>query len=740
MEIIFRSLLASCVIISSLSWGQTNFNTYIPIVSKGVIPADFTKETFQKVKEELREGRNELNRSQEKVFLKGTNYAIDELLHSGLVVYGDPISEYVSSVAAILLKDDKKTLEKLRFYTLKSNVANAFSTDQGILFVTTGLIMQLSSEAELAFVLAHEIAHYQLGHVVETFDWKTKNSTFGDQIEHLSQYVQEHELEADNAGLNLYYNAGYSEKAVSSTFDVLMYSYLPFEERPFSSSYFNTPVMYVPETMFPTKIYPITAIEDYDDENSSHPNIKRRKSALDPEILKRTNWQHTFFKLGEERFASIRSIARFEAVRLHILDVEYAEALYAIYILEKDYPESIYLHRMKSHAWLNFMMYKNGNISNKTVKKESELEGESAKLHAFLKKLSKDGVNTLALRTIYDSHKKFPTDEELKALQSKLLEHLVQKGKFSTGTYSLKSFDEAAKEALSVKKDTIPSASSTGSGSKYERIKKSKIGELPESFDSTRFYLYGIRDILADSSFLNKYNTQLDIKAALKKEADALDEMTRKERKAYDKRQLRNVETLSSNELIVVEPSVISYKRGSIDYVKSEKLERIFSESIESAAELTGIKSYSIDSRTLTEKGTAGYNERSILMTLLNQLSIEEDIEVFPLDFQQLQDIKRDYGTTNVMFSLVEHSYSSGLTFQGIFSSIFVYPVLLVYVPVSLLTGNHTEITALFLDLDSGTIQRGVHYYFKDTPKKWQLGAHMFDIFTKLKHNDGKGE
>jgi hypothetical protein len=119
MEIIFRSLLASCVIISSFSWGQTNFNTYIPIVSKGVIPADFTKETFQKVKEELREGRNELNRSQEKVFLKGTNYAIDELLHSGLVVYGDPISEYVSSIAAILLKDDKKTLEKLRFYALK---------------------------------------------------------------------------------------------------------------------------------------------------------------------------------------------------------------------------------------------------------------------------------------------------------------------------------------------------------------------------------------------------------------------------------------------------------------------------------------------------------------------------------------------------------------------------------------------------------------------------------------------
>lgn len=77
------------------------------------------------------------------------HYAINDLLHSGLVVYGDEVSVYVGKVADKLLEKDKPLREKLRFYAIKSNETNAFSTYQGIVFVTTGLISQLSTEAQL---------------------------------------------------------------------------------------------------------------------------------------------------------------------------------------------------------------------------------------------------------------------------------------------------------------------------------------------------------------------------------------------------------------------------------------------------------------------------------------------------------------------------------------------------------------------------------------------------------------
>lgn len=735
MEILKRLAILLWCALPICALTQPDFNNYTPILSKGQIPVDFTQETYLKIKAELQNGREELNRLQEKVFFEGTNYAIDELLHSGLVVYGDPISEYVTAIAQLLLKDDAQTFQKLRFYTIKSNIANAFSTDQGILFVTTGLIMQLSSEAELAFIIAHEIAHFVKGHVVNTFDWRTKNRYFDEQIEHLSQYVQEHELEADKVGLELYYKAGYSPQAINSTFDVLMYSYLPFDEKPFPTSYFNTAQLFVPANIFTTQKYPITAIEDYDDLNSSHPNIKRRKSSIDPEIVKRTNWQESLFKLSDSQFYSVRTLARFESVRLNILDVNYADALYTIFLLESDYPQSIYLKRMKSHAWLNFMLYKNENLSNKTIRKENELEGESATLHVFLKRLNKDGVNTLALRTLYDAYSSNPKDIELKTLYEKLVVHLVRNSHFKIDDYSTLTFQEAVKKVPEAKKDTAQ-LQQLNTGSKYDRIKKTKIAVDGQAVDSAKFYLYGIQDIIKDSSFLRLYKDEVTRMSDEKKLDESIVEMSRKERKAAERELFIKNNTLKSNEIIVVEPSVISYRRGSIDYVKSEKLERVFSESITQAGELTGIKTYPIDSRSLNQKGTAGYNERSVLITLLNQLSAEDEMTVFPVDFQQLQTILNDYGTSNVLFSLVEHTYNPGITFQGIFTSIFVYPVLLVYLPVALLTGNHTEMTTLILDIQTGTIQTGINYYFKDNPKKLQLGAHMFDIFTNLKRHE----
>ena len=148
------------IILSSFiseSFAQVDFNNYTTLLSKGTIPQDFTKQTFQKLEEDLKTGRAELNQNQEKVFFEGTNYAIDEILHSGFVIYGDDITTYICEIADKLLVNEPELRSKLRFYTIKSNSANAFSTDQGIVFFTTGLIAQLTSEAQLAYILAHEI-------------------------------------------------------------------------------------------------------------------------------------------------------------------------------------------------------------------------------------------------------------------------------------------------------------------------------------------------------------------------------------------------------------------------------------------------------------------------------------------------------------------------------------------------------------------------------------------------------
>ncbi len=740
MKILKHYLLL--IILSSFiseSFAQVDFNNYTTLLSKGTIPQDFTKQTFQKLEEDLKTGRDELNQNQEKVFFEGTNYAIDEILHSGFVIYGDEITTYICEIADKLLVNEPELRSKLRFYTIKSNSANAFSTDQGIVFFTTGLIAQLTSEAQLAYILAHEISHYTEKHVVETFDWTTSNYRQDDRIERLSQYSKEKEFEADKLGVKLFHDAGYSADEIFATFDVLMYSYLPFDEIEFPTTYFSNENIFIPQTLFPTKKYEIKAVEDYDDELSTHPNIKKRKEAVEKEIGGLSDWGTTSNYLGAERFEYVRSIARFESVRSDILNAQYGDALYSIFILEKDYPNSMYLKRMKAHVWMNLMLYKTENKSSRTINKTTDLEGESAALHFFLKKLNKDGLTTIALRQVYQLHIQNPNDEEINAVYTKFVSDLASTDNFKIENFSKKKFEDAAAEYIKAKSDTlkveIKDTVSSQKKSKYDKIKTKKNADNPANFDSTKYYLYGLTDILADSSFIQLFTAKKAIYLEEKEAFEAYNALSRQEQKVINKQEKATEFNLGLNEIIVVEPMVYSYKRGQVNNVKSEKLEKDFSEAIESSAERVGVKTYPIDSRTLETKGTQGYNERCILISLLNQLAEDDEVTVFPVDYQLLKTIRNDYGTSKVMFSLVEHQYSPNINVASALSSLVIYPILLIYLPVGILSGNNTEMNVLILDLENGEIEDGISYYFKDSPKRLQLGAHMYDIFTKLKTN-----
>lgn len=720
------------------SIAQADFNNYKTLQSKGTIPEDFTKSTKSKLDEDLAKKKTDLTASQEKILFEGTNYAIDELLHSGLVVYGDEISIYATEIVDRLLRNDPTLRSELRIYTIKSNETNAFSTDQGIIFVTTGLMSQITCEAQLAFVLAHEIAHYQKKHVLETFDWKLKNSRHNDQIVKLSNYSKEKEFEADKGGLALYSAAGYGKDYVFETFDVLMYSYLPFDDIEFPFDYFNTNNMYVPNSLFPKKKYEIKAIEDYDDSNSSHPNIKKRKEAVEKEIDSYANWENANQYLGQVRFENARNIARFESVRTDLLDASFGSALYSVFLLERDFPSSSYLKRMKAQIWLNLMLYKKENKSNKTIDNTADLEGESAAVHFLLKKLTKDGMTTLALRQVYDLHQMHPEDEEITAIYTKFIKDLSEIKTFKIENYSKKKFHEAATDFLKEKTDTTIQVQDTvKSGSKYDRIKKKKNADNASNFDTTKFYLYGIADLLADSAFIKSYNANLEILKKQEEEKEQFEMLSQSERKKAIIKENENHLRLGLQEIIVVEPKVYSYKSNSLDPIKSEKIEGIFSASIENSAADLGVKVYPIDRRTLSTKGTEGFNERNTLISFLTQIAQEDNINVFPVDFQALKEIRENYGTNRVMFSLVEHSRSADINWWLVAGSVFIYPTLPftlgMYIPMKIFKSNHMEMNVIILDLEKGIAETGQNYYWNEPTYKHNLGSHMFNIFNTLK-------
>ena len=121
---------------------------------------------------------------------------------------------------------------------LDTDEVNAFATPGGHIFLTRGLIASADSEDALAGVIAHEIAHIQLQHGIESISnsrwtqfWTGVGTTavdvfagvdvnemlgiFGVSVDDIVRtliekgYSREQELEADSAALGLMAGAGY---------------------------------------------------------------------------------------------------------------------------------------------------------------------------------------------------------------------------------------------------------------------------------------------------------------------------------------------------------------------------------------------------------------------------------------------------------------------------------------------------------------------------------------------------
>ncbi len=76
------------------------------------------------------------------------------------------LQRYVNRVGAVLARNASRPELEYRFAVIDTATANAFSTPGGYVFVTRGALEAMESEAELAAVLAHEIAHVDRRHVV----------------------------------------------------------------------------------------------------------------------------------------------------------------------------------------------------------------------------------------------------------------------------------------------------------------------------------------------------------------------------------------------------------------------------------------------------------------------------------------------------------------------------------------------------------------------------------------------
>ncbi len=164
----------------------------------------------------------------------------DKLNQNNFLLKDKQLNDYVSKIGNLVLAQSNKAPFDFHFSIVNSSAINAFATPGGYIYVHKGLINAVEDEAELAGVIAHEIAHANARHIASIIEKSQKltiatlaaliASAFlgggGEAAAAIAafsvagassltlKYQREHEEEADRLGISYLVEAGYSPPAM----------------------------------------------------------------------------------------------------------------------------------------------------------------------------------------------------------------------------------------------------------------------------------------------------------------------------------------------------------------------------------------------------------------------------------------------------------------------------------------------------------------------------------------------
>jgi len=213
---------------------------------KAIDPEGKNKD-IQKAKQAL-EGLTGIVQSAEGIdykseFTIGETLALEGFQRFGLPVKNDRLQTYVNTLGNAVAKNSPRPGIAYYFVVVDSPIYNAFSCPGGIIFVSSALVKGMKNEAELACVLAHEVAHVAHKHALSSvrrakfLESAAKIGTvnmegaegkqYRDMVGNLQTVLfdkgldKNKEYEADQSGMDVAYRTGYDPRGLIGVLKML---------------------------------------------------------------------------------------------------------------------------------------------------------------------------------------------------------------------------------------------------------------------------------------------------------------------------------------------------------------------------------------------------------------------------------------------------------------------------------------------------------------------------------------
>lgn len=699
-----KIFLTSILVLGAFFLSGQDLNNYKPLKNQGNVPEDFYKSLEDRIEEQSDtyndDNDSRKNRKAKETFYEQANYQYKNMLSSGRVMFGDPLTNYVRDIGKFLLQNEPELKDEIEFYVVKSQLINAFMTNDGNAYVTVGLLAQIETESQLALVLSHEVEHYKKKHIVNSVVHRhtvNKDRTIdegGEKIIALTKYSKENEVEADQGGLFRLLAAGYKSKDLMGVFDVLEFGYLPLSDQPFDTTFFNTEYINFGGS-FLDEIDEIEFVEEEEEDDlmKTHPNLDKRRLKLEEGLEFFEGHESVDFLKSKQYFEKMRACARFELVNIQIRDGNLAKAIYNSNYLLSLYPENKFLIKTINTA-LYYAVKQRAYIDvSRSWIRHTKVTGESQQVNYFLSNADLKKLCVATVHRNYEYYKKYRDEHSFK-----MFEDLV---------YELNINFDFELEDFSVKGPLASSVSNTKDEkdlsklSKYEKLRLMK--EKKNDQDSVvQDLTYSFVDLYKIKGFKSDFNDGFD-RATSKHDFDVKKDSVAEEKKFIE----RDIE-----EFVILNPKVFRLNKSQkstessfnyeMKFTKSDRYTTQFADhiaSVSAALNRVDISTYyPIDDR----KSNDHFNDYVTLAVGMYHITKFSEADYFiPFNYDDLVDVRkrrqiRHFGTFDLMNVYTNNKADA---FGVIFSTI-LYPTIPLYW-MWVLSDKHENFTRInVIDLD----------------------------------------
>lgn len=634
-------LVVFFVITSHHSYAQSNqtsinFEDYQPLQSKGTVPQDFllsVSERYVAKNEAIQKGTDKKTAKNIDQFNLQSSFSLKQLLWSGSVLFGDEVSQYLNEIASNLLKDDEELRNKVRFYVVKSPVPNAFANADGAIFINLGLIARAENEAQLAYILAHEITHYVKQHSINQFLFgkevnskKKKNAfRFDNKSDELyakrlaqSNYSKEHEVEADMYGWELFKNTEYDLLAAAKTFDMLQNTRQPFDTLVFESKFLNNSYIQLPDSTYYMDTVHVMFREKMDSTElaellalSTHPSAAERQQLAMQRMNESgaTNGGKKYLT-SKERFELVQKIARFELCQLYLSDAKYIDALYHTLLLQEQYGNSKYVQMSLTKALYGIAKYDNEKARIYLDQLYSQMDWKGRNWYFALEELDDYQLTVLALAHCFEMLDKYPSEAYLKnAIPSLLMDMKLHYDDFSKGKTVGKK-----KSQINHTEDLVyPAWQKIQAHAEFEELRKQ-----------------------GDRLFL-------EYEKAQDRKTEGLSDLEAKELRDN----LTQGYALGINKIIMVNPFYVrldARKKQPLDIFTTDSMQSVFHNELEQNGESLKLDIVSLDPSAFGENDAEKFNDLAIINSWYREMG-ESNVDMIASNYDALQALSKKYDT-----------------------------------------------------------------------------------------------